>query len=172
MKKIISTNQGKNFEKIGEIVPTTDKEIAQKVARANIVKQKWADLGAHKRITHVKRLKEELKKRSDEIALMITKEVGTPITECNDEVAWDWGYFEWFIENVEKSIADEVVSEDQGSIHTVRYEPIGTAAVITPWNLPFDLFVWGVVPNLLVGNTVVYKASEECVLTGQLLESI
>ncbi|MDZ7587345.1 MAG: aldehyde dehydrogenase family protein [Patescibacteria group bacterium] len=43
---------------------------------------------------------------------------------------------------------------------------------ITPWNLPFDLFVWAVIPNLLVGNTVVFKISEECPLCGKLFEKI
>jgi len=65
-----------------------------------------------------------------------------------------------------------VAGKDATSIHTVHYEPIGTAAVITPWNLPFDLFVWGAIPNLLVGNTVLYKAAEECALTGKLFEEI
>lgn len=44
--------------------------------------------------------------------------------------------------------------------------------VSIPWNYPFCNFVWGVIQNLVVGNTVVFKHSEECSLTGTLLEDI
>tara|TARA_Y100000310_G_C20672325_1_gene810985 strand:- start:1875 stop:2885 length:1011 start_codon:yes stop_codon:yes gene_type:complete len=52
------------------------------------------------------------------------------------------------------------------------HEPYGVAAVITPWNYPFDMFLWGVIPNLIAGNTVVFKHSEQCPLIGKLLEKI
>jgi len=49
---------------------------------------------------------------------------------------------------------------------------LGVVAVITPWNFPLLNFVWGVAQNLIVGNVVVYKTSEECPLFGKLLERI
>ena len=52
------------------------------------------------------------------------------------------------------------------------FEPKGVAGISIPWNYPFSLFVWSVVQNLVVGNTVVFKHSEECPLTGKLLEEI
>ena len=80
--------------------------------------------------------------------------------------------FEWFINNVESAIRDEVTYEDKNSIHNITYEPYGVAAVITPWNFPFGMAIWGVIPNLLVGNTVVFKISEECPLVGKLIEDV
>ncbi|HUD19222.1 MAG TPA: aldehyde dehydrogenase family protein [Patescibacteria group bacterium] len=172
MTKIISTNPGKNYEKIGEVSVSSDSEIRTKVENANAAKESWRMLGVKKRIEYVRRINDLCKKHASEIASIITREVGTPITACLDEVLWNKGYFEWFLGNVENAISPTVVGQDDTSLHTVYYEPIGTAAVITPWNLPFDMFVWGVIPNLLVGNTVLYKAAEECVLTGKLLEEI
>jgi 5-carboxymethyl-2-hydroxymuconic-semialdehyde dehydrogenase len=172
MKKIASLNPAKNYEHIGEVIATSEKEIIQKGQNANRAKEMWRKVGVDKRIGYVKKIREAFKKREKDIAELITKEVGTPITECRDEVAWDFGYFDWFIENVQTAIATEILFEDKATSHKLYYEPLGSAAVITPWNLPFDLFIWGVIPNLLVGNTVIYKAAEECILTGKLFEQI
>ena len=76
------------------------------------------------------------------------------------------------MEKEEKNLLPEVTFEDDKSRHTVYYEPIGVAAVISPWNFPFSNFIWGVIPNLMVGNTVVYKHSEECMLFGRKIEEI
>lgn len=172
MKIIVSTNPAKNYEVIGEVVATTEKEIKKKVEAANDAKEAWRNIGIDTRIAYVKKLKDEFLKREHEIGELISKEVGTPIAECREEVTWDRGYVDWFLDHVKEAIAPEIVFEDAGQVHKILYEPVGSVAVITPWNLPYDMFVWGVIPNLLVGNTVVYKAAEECVLTGKLFEDI
>ena len=172
MTKLTSTNPAKNYSVIGKVTVSSEAEIVEKVKRANDAKKEWREIGVQKRIACVKRLYDLCKEQARDIASTITKEVGTPFTASLDEVLWNKGYFEWFLHNVESAITSKTVGEDEQSVHKVYYEPIGTAAVITPWNLPFDMFVWGAIPNLLVGNTVVYKAAEECALTGKLLEEI
>ena len=57
-------------------------------------------------------------------------------------------------------------------IHYLFFEPKGVAGVSIPWNYPFCNFIWAVMQNLVVGNTVVCKHSEECPLTAKLLEEI
>ena len=172
MPKIISTNPAKNYSEIGSVTITSETEIIAKVAAANQMNDAWKNTSITRRIELVGKIWELCKERANEIAQLITREVGTPITASMDEVLWNKGYFEWFLSHVEEAVSPIVTGKDNATIHTVFYEPIGTAAVITPWNLPFDMFVWGVIPNLLVGNTVVYKAAEECALTGKLLEEI
>lgn len=169
---LTSTNPAKNYSPIGSVPITSHNDISAKVALANRAKLFWREIGVQKRIDSVKKISDLCKTHAEEIALMITREVGTPFAASLDEVLWNKGYFDWFLAHVEAAISPTVVGEDDASLHTVFYEPLGAAAVITPWNLPFDMFVWGVIPNLLVGNTVVYKAAEECALTGKLLETI
>jgi len=81
-------------------------------------------------------------------------------------------YFEWYLKNAEKLLSPDVTFEDKNEIHKVYFEPYGVAAVIQPWNFPFCQWSWAVVPNLVAGNTVVFKHSEECPLTGKLIEDI
>lgn len=172
MKAITSYNPSKNFKELGQVPTTSNDEIKKKVLLSKKTNASWGRMPIKERIVWVEKIYKVCKDRSNEIALMITKEVGTAITECTEEIAWDWDYFEWFIKHAEEILSPETTYEDDTTISQVLYEPLGTAAVITPWNLPFDLFLWGVIPNLLAGNTVIYKVAEECALTGKLLEEI
>ena len=82
MKKLISTNPAKNYEVIGQIDISTDKEIKEKVELANEAKLAWKEFSIKKRIEFLKPIYEEFKKRKDEFSLLITKEMGKPITEA------------------------------------------------------------------------------------------
>jgi len=171
-KVLVSTNPAKNYEPIGSVKISTSREIKQKVKLANEAKLKWKELGVGKRITLLKPLYNAVVKRKNEIALLVTKEIGKPIREAREDIEWDLGYLKSFLENGEKYLADEVTHEDEKSIHKVIYEPIGAAAAFVPWNFPFGNFLWGVIPNLIAGNTVIVKHSEECPLSGKLYEEM
>ncbi|MDP3948185.1 MAG: aldehyde dehydrogenase family protein [bacterium] len=170
--KLISTNPADNYSVVGEVGISDDSEIAEKVRKAQAAKISWKELGVKKRIELLKPLCEEFAKRQEEIAELITKEISKPITQSLNEAKGYVEDFEWFLDNVESAISDEITFEDKDSIHKIVYEPIGVAAVITPWNFPFGMAVWGIIPNLLVGNTVIFKISEECPLVGKLIEEV
>ena len=170
MKKLISTNPAKNYEIIGEIDVSTDEGIQEKVGLANEAKTTWKEMGIKRRIELLRPIHEELEKRKNELSSLITKEMGKPKTEANID-----GFLEefvWFLDNGERALDEEITHEDEKSIHKIIYEPYGVAAVITPWNFPVGMFIWGTIPNLIAGNTVVFKISEECPLVGKLIEEI
>ena len=172
MSKLISTNPAKDYKVIGSVKISTIQEIKQKIANAQKAKTEWRELGVEKRIELLRPIFQEFMKRKKGLALLITKEMGKPIKESLDDIAWNENYFNWFLDNGKKYLSDEITFEDKKSIHKIVYEPIGIAAVIAPWNFPFDMFLWGVIPNLIAGNTVVFKHSEECPLTGKLIEEV
>ncbi|NQV13432.1 MAG: aldehyde dehydrogenase [Parcubacteria group bacterium] len=172
MEKLISTNPARNYEVLGEVAVTSDKEIEAKVALANKTKTSWKELGIRKRIELLEPICAEFKQRTDEMAELITKEMGKPISESINEANGFVAEFEWFMENAELALQDEITHEDNESLHKIVYEPWGVAAVISPWNFPFGMAIWGIVPNLLAGNTVVFKITEECPLMGKLIEEV
>ncbi|MBI2547440.1 MAG: aldehyde dehydrogenase [Candidatus Aenigmarchaeota archaeon] len=172
MGKLVSTNPARNYEVIGEVDISTEAEIKEKVNLANNAKSKWKDLGVEKRIELLRSIYDEFKKRKEEFVPLITKEIGKPITQSVKEVNGYLEDFMWFLDNGKKALEDEITYKDETSIHRIVYEPYGTAAVITPWNYPLGMFIWGVIPNLIAGNTVVFKISEECPLIGELIEKI
>lgn len=172
MAKLISTNPAKNYEVVGEVEISSDKDIAEKVKNAQEAKLIWKEFGVKKRIDLLKPIYEELIRRKEEFIELIISETGMTRKDVNTELNRYSADFKWFLDNGEASLKGEVTYEDDKTIHTVYYEPFGVSAVITPWNRPFGMFVWGVIPNLIAGNTVVFKHSEECPLTGKLIEGV
>ncbi len=172
MTYLISTNPAKNYEVVGKIAVSSDKEIAAAVAKARLAKQDWKETGVAKRVELLQKLYEAFVAHKEEIIQSVVAETGKTIRFARVEFDRHMGDFAWFLDNSKKALADEVTFEDEKSVHKIVYEPFGVAAVITPWNHPFGMFIWGVIPNLLAGNTVVFKTSEECPLTGELIAKI
>lgn len=172
MIKLVSTNPADNYSVIGEVSVSSDKEISEKVKKAQLAKIAWKELGVKKRIELLSPICDEFAKRQEEMAQLITREIGKPILQARSEAKGYVEEFKWFMNNIESALKDETTFENETSVHKIIYEPFGVAAVITPWNYPFGMAIWGIVPNLLVGNTVVFKISEECPLAGKLIEEV
>lgn len=172
MNKLVSTNPADNYSIVGEVFLSNKAEISEKVKKARMSKAAWKELGIKARVALLKPICDEFGKRKEELAQLITKETGKPIQQSRNEATGYVEDFEWFLDNVASALVDEITYEDKDSIHKIIYEPLGVAAVITPWNFPFGMAVWGIIPNLLVGNTVVFKISEECPLVGKLIEEV
>lgn len=170
--KLTSTNPGKNYEIIGEVEISSEEEIKEKVEKAKIMQTQWKEIGLEERVKNLRRVTEEILKRKEDLAQLAIKEIGMPISQTRFDIEDAVRYFNWYLDNAEKYLFPEIVYEDSGIINKVYYEPIGVVAVISPWNYPLSNFVWGAGQNLIVGNTVVFKHSEECPLFGKLLEEI
>ncbi len=90
----------------------------------------------------------------------MTKEMGKPITESEDEIAWFSGEASWFSKEGKKYLHNE--NNDVGIPEVtshIEYNPIGVVGVISPWNFPLETPMWAIVPALLAGNSVVWKPS-------------
>lgn len=170
MNKLVSTNPAKNYQVLGEVNFSSEEEVVILIKKANSAKNEWRKIGLEGRISLLRKVVDKLTKKKQELAQLATKEMGMPITQSEADVNDAINYFTWYLDNAPKYLYPEIVFEDNKTTHTVFYEPLGVAAVITPWNFPLSNFVWGAAQNLVVGNVVVYKTSEECPLFGKLLE--
>jgi acyl-CoA reductase-like NAD-dependent aldehyde dehydrogenase len=169
MKKIKSINPA-TLRIIGEISASTPAQIKEKVKYARAAAPAWKDLRTEQRIHILRPLQEIFNRKKEEIARLTTQEIGKPISESIHDFEGDFIYLNDFLMNGAGYIEDEIVFRKENAVHRIKYEPRGVAACIAPWNYPFGNFIWSVVPNLIVGNTVVFKHSEECPLTAKLLE--
>lgn len=172
MAKLITTNPANNYEVVGEVEISTDTEIADKVAKASEARTKWKELGVDARVRLLEPIRDEFKARVEEIARLISTETGKAINESTAEVTRYVDELTWFLENGKTALADQITLKDDESHHRMVFEPYGVAAAIAPWNFPFGMAVWGIFPNLIVGNVVVFKTSEECPLVGKLIEQV
>jgi len=173
MTKLISTNPANNYSFLGEVEVSSESEIREKVALARKSLENWRVIGVKKRTKLLQKVYNALYQKRKEISQLACREMGFPISQQKMfDLGDGFAYFEWYLKNAEKYLSPEITFENKEEVHKVYFEPIGVAAVIQPWNFPFCQWSWAVVPNLIAGNTVVFKHSEEVPLTGRLLEEI
>jgi succinate-semialdehyde dehydrogenase/glutarate-semialdehyde dehydrogenase len=173
MAKLLSTNPADNYSLVGELDVSTDEEIRAKVAKAQAAKAAWQALGVEGRISLLGPIRDEFLNRAVEFAELIVKETGKSMSDAKTEIArYADSELGWFLDNGAKALAGEVTLNDDESTHRIVYEPYGVAAAIAPWNFPLGMAMWAIFPNLIAGNTVAFKTSEECPLTGRLMEEV
>ncbi len=165
-----------DYSVIGKVNISTAEEITEKVQRAHSAKKAWKMLGAKKRAEMLRPLYDIIHSRSEEISRLTSLEMGKPISQSIEDMEFTLEYLNAFIEDGPSYLENEVTvnekSTENSALHQIVYEPIGVTACIVPWNYPMSNFIWGVIPNLIAGNPVVFKHSEECPLTGKLIEEI
>lgn len=171
MAKITSINPS-NYEVIGEVDISTETEIKSKITAAHQAALLWKEIGIEGRIKSLENVYLALGRNQAEMAELASREMGMPIKDSRADAQDSLRYFRWYLDHAADILKPEVSYEDKISVSTVYREPYGVAAVIVPWNFPVSNVLWQVLPNLIAGNTVVFKDSEETPLCGKLWENI
>jgi acyl-CoA reductase-like NAD-dependent aldehyde dehydrogenase len=171
-QKIVSLNPS-NYEVIGEVDSSSSHEIDTKINNARTAYASWSNLSIKERVISLEKLYRAFENKKNDIRSLIAQEIGMPISVC-DQIDIDPGlrYMRGYLDYAEQWLACEITYETEDEIHILSFEPKGVVAASVPWNYPFSIFIWAVIQNLVVGNTVVVKHSEECPFTGKLLEKI
>lgn len=173
LQNIISVNPAKNYEVLGQVPISTHAHIDTTVTKAREAYKGWSKLTIKARLTLLEEVYKAFVKRKRDIQLLASREMGMPICVSEKvDIGFGLHYMRGYLDCAEAWLAPEVVFENEREIHYLFFEPKGVAGVSVPWNFPFCNFIWGVMQHLVVGNTVVFKHSEECPLTGKLLEDI
>lgn len=170
---LYSLNPSKNYAPIGEVPITSHELIREYVARAREAHSAWKQIGFEGRKIFLEKIYDAFLQNRDRIAALVAQEMGMPIAMCRlIDIEPGLKYFRGYLDKAGQWLAPEVIYEDAHEIHHLFFEPIGVVGISVPWNYPFCNFIWAVMQNLVMGNTVVVKHSEECPLTGKLLEDI
>lgn len=160
-----STNPASG-ETIGRVPVTPPGSIAGIVARARDAQPAWRDLGLEGRAEHLAAAGRAMGERADKLGHLLTSEMGKPLAEAIGEVKSCAEGTPDTLREVAEAIAPEVM--DDGRVRSTVYrDPFGVCACIAPWNFPFAMPHWMVLPALATGNTVILKPSEQTPLIGQ-----
>ncbi len=128
----------------------------------------WAEASLDSRMAIARRFAELLTERKEELATLISKEVGKPLWESRTEVVAAAGKVANSIDAILKR--RWTTTEQAGAyVAVTRFRPYGAFAVLGPFNLPAHLPGAHIVPALLAGNTLVFKPSELSPAVGQWL---
>lgn len=169
--KLKSINPSNN-QVLGEIEVTSEAEIKRLVTNAHKAKKGWQNLGIDGRNQILSKFYSLIEDQAEELAHLQASEMGMPINDAKIDIEDGVSYLRWYSEHARECLAPEVSYEDDKSVHTVYREPRGVVAVIIPWNYPMSNFVWQCGQNLVAGNVVILKHSEEVPLFSKKIEEL
>jgi acyl-CoA reductase-like NAD-dependent aldehyde dehydrogenase len=145
-----------NLDELLEPVPLGDPAEALELSRAAF--RGWMATSLDDRIACLRSAQAALREASGELALLIAKEVGKPLTEARGELTAVVAKFDWSFRDAEEYLRDREVP-DGPHPGIVRRRPRGPACVIAPFNFPLHLGHGATVAYLLAGNPVLFKPS-------------
>ncbi|MBD2843784.1 NAD-dependent succinate-semialdehyde dehydrogenase [Paenibacillus sp. IB182496] len=118
---------------------------------------KWAATPAKERAALLHRLADLLERDKDELARLITREMGKPLKEATGEVAISADYLRWNAEEAVRVYGKLIPSPSPDKRLLTLHQPVGPVAAITPWNFPLSMGARKLAPALAAGCTVVHK---------------
>jgi acyl-CoA reductase-like NAD-dependent aldehyde dehydrogenase len=133
----------------------TKEQINEKTKKAQQAFTEWKT-DVQKRADHIHDFAQEFRKNKEELARMMTKEMGRPIKEARAEVEKCAWVMDYFADNGKIFINDEVINSDARK-SIVTFEPLGVIGSIMPWNFPYWQALRFGAPSLMAGNTIVLK---------------
>ncbi len=155
-----------NGDIVGEVDMTPVPRIADMVQKARAAQPDWEALGHAGRAEFLERASKGFEERGNELARLITREMGKPLGEARVEVRSLYAGVREHLDEIGEALAPETFGN--GDVRSVVYhDALGVCAAITPWNFPMSMPSWMVFPALAAGNTVLLKPSEETPLCGQ-----
>lgn len=128
------------------------------VARAAQAFESWRRVSPKERARLLRRLAAAVDDDLERLAALETQNCGHPIQASRETVAGVRDAIEYYAGAGERLIGQQIPVD--GGVNMTFHEPMGVVAVITPWNFPLMIAVWGMAPALAAGNTVIIKPSE------------
>ncbi|MFG6403921.1 NAD-dependent succinate-semialdehyde dehydrogenase [Microbacterium sp. P04] len=125
----------------------------------------WAATPARERAELLRRAFDLLQARKEDVALLMTLEMGKPLTEARGEVAYGGEFLRWFSEEAAHVQGRYGANPEGTGRMIVSQHPVGPCFLITPWNFPLAMATRKIAPALAAGCTVVIKPAELTPLT-------
>ncbi|MBW4793096.1 aldehyde dehydrogenase family protein [Pseudomonas tolaasii] len=145
-----------NGETVGSYPYETDLQLDATLNRATGAFRTWRRQPVSQRAERLLALATALREQAEDMAQMITLEMGKPIAQARAEIEKCALLSEWYATHGPAMLAPEPTLVDNGSAH-IEYRPLGPILAVMPWNFPVWQVLRGAVPTLLAGNTYVLK---------------
>ncbi|MFB3765233.1 MAG: aldehyde dehydrogenase [Methanotrichaceae archaeon] len=117
----------------------------------------WSVTSPQKRAEALQTGANLVRQRVEEIARLMTLEMGKPLKDARREVLHSADVLDYYAEEGKRNFGEWTASASSSSRGIIIRQPIGVAALITPWNFPVDLLSWKLGPALAAGCTIVAK---------------
>lgn len=167
------SDSGKTFDvtnpATGEVIATLPDmgraETARAIDAAYKAQKAWAAKTGKERAGVLRKLFDLMVANADDLAIILTTEMGKPVAEAKGEILYGASYVEWFAEEAKRVYGDTIPGHQPDKRIIVIKQPVGVVAAITPWNFPNAMLARKMAPALAAGCAMVSKPAGETPLS-------
>ncbi len=152
-------------EPLVEVADAQPEDAMAALGAAAGAQAEWAASPPRERGEILRRAYETIVQRTDELALLMTLEMGKSLAESRAEIAYAAEFFRWFSEEAVRIHGRYMVNTTgKGRILTMR-QPVGPCVFVTPWNFPTAMGTRKIAPAIAAGCTMVVKPAQQTPLS-------
>jgi succinate-semialdehyde dehydrogenase / glutarate-semialdehyde dehydrogenase len=155
-----------------EYPTVTDAELADVLTRTDHGYSSWRRTSMADRADILRRVAGNYASRSDELAAIITREMGKTTAEALGELEFTVGIYQYYADHGQELLKDAPLHSNTPGTAWVRKSSIGPLLGIMPWNYPYYQVARFAAPNLMIGNTIVLKHAPQCPESALAMEQI
>lgn len=159
------------LEKTKSFDEMTEAQIEEAITKAHETYQTWKFTSYDDRAKVLKKVASIIREKKNDLAKLITSEMGKLIGQAEYEIDYVVSIFEYYAKNAEKFLADETLKVETGEAF-IRKSPIGVLLGVEPWNFPFYQVARFAAPNIMIGNTILLKHASNVPQCAQAIENI
>jgi len=150
---------------IAEVADLGRDEVARAIDAAESARHDWAARTGKERAAVLRAWYDLMVANADDLATILTAEMGKPLAEAKGEILYGASFVEWFGEEAKRIYGETIPGHLRDKRITVLKQPIGVAASITPWNFPNAMIARKVAPALAAGCGFVGRPAAETPLS-------
>ncbi|MDO4897833.1 MAG: NAD-dependent succinate-semialdehyde dehydrogenase [Rothia sp. (in: high G+C Gram-positive bacteria)] len=151
----------------------TDQQAQEAIETSHAAYLAWRSTSVEERAAIVHRIADLFEERKNELAEVISQEMGKPLSEGVEEAEFSSAIFAYYADIAAEHLKDEPIpSNTENSEAYIQRKPLGVLLGIMPWNFPYYQVARFAAPNLMLGNTIVLKHAEICPKSALLIEDI
>ena len=140
--------------------------------RSKKAQKKWSSSSFSERKEILNRFNQALLQEKENCAKILSQEMGKPYLQAIGELENTAQRVQWFLDHCENELETKTTFSGKGVTEKISWDPLGVVLNISAWNFPYFIGTNVIIPALLTGNSVLYKPSEICPLTGLRIRSL
>lgn len=149
-----------NGEKLADVADLDVSDVSRAVDHAYNAQVSWKAKTGKERGAILRKWHDLMLENIDDLAAILTAEMGKPLAEAIGEIMYGASYIEWFAEEAKRIYGDVIPGHQADKRIVVLKQPVGVVGSITPWNFPNAMIARKVAPALAVGCTFVARPAE------------
>ena len=147
-------------EVIARVPDLSAEDVRKAIDAAHDAKRGWAQADVKTRSATLRKLFDLMVENADDLATILTAEMGKPWAEARGEILYGASYVEWFAEEAKRVYGDMIPGPQNDKRMVIVKQPVGVVGAITPWNFPNAMLARKMAPALSVGCAMVARPSE------------